>query len=185
MGYLGSKPAATKPSLPISVRHPLPLELLKGAEVDNDDSRERGDDGYGCGCCDRGELVATLVAVRMFVLSINPLAAVGRFTWSTIRKRASLGTTSPASVASIIGVDASEFTRKRQRPSPCAPGSRKKAHHGNSLNSSVARRWMMARTDTVLSRPRALPPDRAAGVPTPRNGYIPLGSGTVAVIAPP
>ncbi len=42
------------PSLPISLRHPLPLDLLKGAEVESDDSREREDDGHGCGCCGRG-----------------------------------------------------------------------------------------------------------------------------------
>ncbi len=44
----------SEPSLPISLRHPLPLDLLKGAEVDSDDSREREDDGHGCGCCGRG-----------------------------------------------------------------------------------------------------------------------------------
>ena len=30
------------PSLRMSVRHPLPLKLLKQAEVENDDTRERG-----------------------------------------------------------------------------------------------------------------------------------------------
>ncbi len=38
-----------RPSLPISVRHLVPLELLKGAEVDGDGRGERYDDWYGCG----------------------------------------------------------------------------------------------------------------------------------------
>ena len=37
------------PSLPISVRHLVPLGLLKGAEVDGDGRGERYDDWYGCG----------------------------------------------------------------------------------------------------------------------------------------
>ncbi len=42
------------PSLPISVRHLAPLELLKGAEVDGDGRGERYDDWYGCGCSGPG-----------------------------------------------------------------------------------------------------------------------------------
>ena len=42
------------PSVPISVIHPLPLELLKEAEVDNDGRGERYDDRYGCGCSGPG-----------------------------------------------------------------------------------------------------------------------------------
>ena len=38
-----------EPSLPISVRHLVPLGLLKGAEVDGDGRGERYDDWYGCG----------------------------------------------------------------------------------------------------------------------------------------
>ena len=42
--------APRESSLPISMRHPLPLELLKGAEVENDGRKEKDDDWrrYGC-----------------------------------------------------------------------------------------------------------------------------------------
>ena len=51
--------ASPLPSLPISVRHLRPLELLKGAEVDGDGRGERYDDWYGCGCSGCTEMVMT------------------------------------------------------------------------------------------------------------------------------
>ncbi len=51
--FIGSN-ASLCPSLPISVGHLAPLELLKGVEVDGDGRGERYDDWYGCGCSGPG-----------------------------------------------------------------------------------------------------------------------------------